>query len=217
MSLKYAIIRVEAEAECRPEPYLRIYQVRNTDEPIFTDNVDKNGRLLKQESTASIIADKINTELLKRMASGEIDNSEAAGEFALSSLLAQVSGGLLESKEEFIFLKGLAEKKTQNPIQRVEQTTKVDLKVSLADAIQDNPGALQSSLEKARKHNEEVLKRLGGDLMLDGNTKEEIAFANPGEPNEMRDIRNGGDGSVKILSFRDRLQNRGEEINDRRT
>ena len=127
--------------------------------------------------------------------------------FALSSLLQQVSGGLLDNKQEFSFLKTLADKKTQNPVQRVEQTSKVDLRVSLAAAIDANPEALERTLEQAKKHDKEVLERLNGNLMLDGDTNEEVASTNPGEPNEVQDIRNGGDGSVKNLSFRDKVRN----------
>jgi len=184
--------------------------MKSKDVPVVAGKADSNGIPIPKESPANLIADKINADLLEQIEVGEIDTVEAAGAFALSSLLAQVSGGLLDPKQEFIFLKSLAEKKTQNPVQRVEQTTKIDLKVSIADAIENSPEALERTLAIAKKHNDEVLARLDGNLMLDGESKEELAVVNPEEPYELSDLRTGGDGSVKIQSFRERISKRAE-------
>lgn len=179
--------------------------MQSKDIPVVTGKVDSDGIPIPKESSANLIAEKINLTLLEQIESGDFDITEASGLFALQSLLMQVSGGLLDPKQEFIFLKSLAEKKTQNPVQRVEQTTKVDLKVSIADAIENSSEALERTLAIAKKHNDEIRERLGGNLMLDGDSKEELATANPGEPYELSDLRMGGDGSIKIQSFKERV------------
>lgn len=197
--------------------------MKSKDIPVVTGNVDSNGIPLGKEGSAVLIAEKINDTLTYQIESGEFDVTEVSGLFALQSLLTKVSGGLLDPKQEFIFLKSLAEKKTQNPVQRIEQATKVDLRVSISDAIENSSEALERTLAIAKKHNAEVLERLGGNLMLDGNSdledrknsKEELAAENSEsseykEPYELTDLRTGGDGSVKIQSFRERISDHGK-------
>lgn len=179
--------------------------MQSKDIPVVTGKVDSNGIPILQENSADLIANKINNKLLEQIESDDFDITEEVGLFALQSLLRQVSGGLLDPKQEFSFLKSLAEKKTQSPVQRVEQTTKVDLKVSIADAIENSSEALERTLAIAKKHNDEVLARLDGNLMLDGDSKEVLATASPDEPYELKDLKTGGDGSIKIQTFRERL------------
>lgn len=188
--------------------------MKSKDIPVFTGKTDSKGIPIPKESSADIISDKINDGLMQQIESGEFDVTEVSGLFALSSLLKQVSGGLLDPKQEFSFLKSLAEKKTQSPVQRIEQTAKVDLKVSLADAIESSPEALERTLAIAKKHNDEVLERLGGDLMLDGDSKEELSVTSVDEPYELRDLRTGGDGSVKIQSFKERINDTHSGVNE---
>lgn len=159
-----------------------------------------------KNNTSLLIAEKIGLELEARMEEGSLDLTEAAGLNALKSLLIKSAGGLLTSAQEFTLLKSLADKKTPDPVQKIEQQTKVDFNVTITEAIKANAPALQSSLEKAEAYNQEILAKLAGNLMLDGDTKEEVAAKPTEEPYELTDLRTGGDGSVKIQSFRDRIQ-----------
>lgn len=190
--------------------------MKSKDRPVYEGKTDNNGIPIPKEGPAAAISEQIEAALQEKLSSNDFDVTEISGLFALGSLLTKVSGGLLDPKQEFSFLKSLAEKKTQNPVQRIEQRTKVDLRVSIASAIEASPGALERTLEIAKKHNTEVLERLNGDLMLDGDSKEELALAAPDEPYELRDLKTGGDGSVKIQSFRDRISN-GETSPDQRS
>ena len=168
-------------------------------------NVDADGNKKQIESPGTLIAEKLQGQIEEQLESGDMDLSEIAGTFALSSLLIQQANGLLDDKQEFSFLQSLADKKTKSPVQKIEATSKVDFKVSIADAINNNAPAYDRTLDRAKKHNQEILDRLSGNLMLDGESGEEVATTNPGEPNEIQDLRNGGDGSKKIISWRDRI------------
>lgn len=176
----------------------------------LTSNVDTNGNLKqdKKKNTLSNIAQRFDELIESQLETGETDLIEIAGNAAISTLITQMTAGLMSTKEETAFLKMLAEKKTKSPVQKIESTSKVDFRISIADAIKENPLALTRSLDRAKQHDQEVLDRLGGNLMLDGETSEEVAATNPGEPPEIIDLRNGGDGSKKIMSWSTRINER---------
>lgn len=158
-----------------------------------------------ENNTSLLIAEKIESEIEEGLETGSLDSTEAAGLNSLANLLRKSATGLLSPTQEFTLMKSLANKKTPSPAQKIEQQTKVDFKITIAEAIEANAPALQASLDKARVYNEELLDRLKGNLMLDGNTNEKIAERLIEEPYELGDLRSGGDGSVKIQSFRNRL------------
>lgn len=158
------------------------------------------------DNTTLLIAENIKSEIEEGMEAGTLDSTQAAGLNALASLLIKSAHSLLTPTQEFTLQKSLADKKTPSPAQKIEQQTKVDFNVTISEAIKANAPALQSSLEKAEAHNREVLERLDGNIMLDGDTKETISEKRIDEPYELTDLRTGGDGSVKIQSFRDRIK-----------
>ena len=83
--------------------------MKSKDIPVVTGKVDSNGIPIPKEDSANIIADQINNKLSDQINSGEFDITEASGLFALASLLTKVSGGLLDEKQEFSFLKSFKE------------------------------------------------------------------------------------------------------------
>lgn len=85
---------------------------------------------------------------------------EASGTLALAVLLEQAAAGQLEPAQEFSFLKGLAEKKTPAPIQKMEVASKTDMRVLIADAIEQNSDIMKAAMAKAIADRAAIRERL---------------------------------------------------------
>lgn len=150
------------------------------------------------EAIANVITDNVS----KDIDSGNLDTVEATGNLAMSILLTQYREGLLNDKQAFAFFKEMASKKTQAPVQRIEQHVKIDLRAVFNDITESNEEIKGASLQQAKVWDDEVRERLelDGDMMLapreENGLSTEPTFI-PDAPPEVEDIRTGGDGSEK--------------------
>jgi len=125
----------------------------------------------------------------------EASSLERAGRLATAILLQMGATGRLDRDKLFTFLKTLADKKTPDPVQRIEQRTELDMRVIIASVVKDNPDVLQRSIEGARKGRQEVMSRWNMDSSLSLpptptlETAESESSILPVEPNEIQDIR----------------------------
>lgn len=115
------------------------------------------------------VANSIEEDVLSRLDDNDIELIEAAGQLSLVELLRQHTLGKLTEKQAFKMLQDLVSKKTPNPIQRIEETQKIDIRVVFADILQSSPDVLERTLVMSRQRNEEVKQKLGLDssMMLD--------------------------------------------------
>lgn len=133
---------------------------------------------------------------------------ERAARLAGAYLLLGVAGGSVEGKAAYDFLKGLFEKKTPAPVQRIEQRTHADFRVLFATAIETNPNILQDSLDKAEQAHASIRERLSLppslELVADEAEFEEQAVGEPAveaplvwkpgqEPAEITSVRKEGE------------------------
>lgn len=148
------------------------------------------------------IANAITSNISEDINSGNLDTVEATGNLAMSVLLTQYKEGLLDDKQAFAFFKEMASKKTQAPIQRIEQHSKIDLRVIFNDITESNEDIKSASLRQAKVWDGEVRKRLELDDNMMLTPREEDSpsaepTSTPTPPPEVEDIRSGGDGSEK--------------------
>lgn len=150
------------------------------------------------EAVANTITENVQADI----ASGNLDTAEATGNLSMSILLTKYTKGLLDDKQAFAFFKEMASKKTQAPVQRVEQHVKMDLRTVFQNITESNKGIKATTLQQARTWDGEVRERLelDNDMML--KPREELAAEGeptftPSPPPEIEDIRTGGDGSEK--------------------
>ena len=131
----------------------------------------KDSKENQPESNMMEVATKLDTSVMGKFESGEIDATETIGLLAMSQLAKLNATGLLNQNQTFGFLKSMAEKKTPNPVQRVEEHQKIDLRMIFQGAIDNNPEALESSLQQAKQRNQEIQDRLNlsEDMMLSSN------------------------------------------------
>jgi hypothetical protein len=150
------------------------------------------------------LADDIATSLRISLDADDITDIEAAGRQALAAMLALYADGDLPPKQAFTFLKSLAERKTPDPVQKVEQTTQVDMRVLVQGLITDNPAALQSALDRASEARREIAARLQNDapLQLSSPTVDGGVSLTLKEPDEVQNIRTGHDTTDDWQRFR---------------
>lgn len=108
------------------------------------------------DETANLIVDDTTEAILN----GKMSGIEAAGRFSLSTLLAAVASGKISIKDSFTFLKTIAEKKTPDPVVRIEQHQTVDLRGLLFEAVAQNPGALEQTISLALAARQQIQERL---------------------------------------------------------
>lgn len=147
-------------------------------------------------------AEAISARAAEALDSEEIDPVEAAGHQALASLLMMHIRGELPKDFSAKFLKSIAEKKTPSPVQKIEQTTRVDLNVLFSALIEGSPDTLIRMTRLAGERAQQVQKRLGvtSDYLLpaaEDNGQASINQSQKPEPVEIIDIRSGGDGSIQ--------------------
>lgn len=139
------------------------------------------------------LANKITASLTESLDAGDIGDIEAAGRQALAALLSLYAAGKLPDKQAFSFLKSLAERKTPDPVQKVEQTTQVDMRMMVGGLITDNLDALKEAVNYAKEARVSIASRLRSDsLQLSAaavdDDGEPIVLE---EPSEIRNIREG--------------------------
>lgn len=93
-------------------------------------------------------------------ARGNLSLLESSGVLALAILFEQLAAGQLEPTQGFSFLKGLAEKKTSAPVQKMEVESKTDMRVLIAGAIEQNSTVMKEALVKALADREAIRERL---------------------------------------------------------
>ena len=135
------------------------------------DSEENQSEENQSESNMMEVAEKLDISVMEKFESGEIDATETIGLLAMSQLTKLNATGLLNQNQTFGFLKSMAEKKTPNPVQRVEEHQKIDLRGIFQVVIDNNPEALESSLQQAKQRNQEIQDRLNlsEDMMLSSN------------------------------------------------
>jgi len=138
------------------------------------------------------LASDIVGSLRLALDAGDITDIEAAGRIALASVLALYADGKLPEKQSFQLLKSLAERKTPDPVVKVEQTTQIDMRVLVADIITGNAGALDRAVGRAAEARKEISARLGKTpLSLQTAAADDSQPLQLGEPDEIANIRSG--------------------------
>lgn len=184
---------------------------RTKQEPVIPQSKElkstPNGVAIKQ------VAEAITGNVVEGMDSGSLDTIEATGQLSMSVLLTMLNEGLLNDNQAVSFLREMASRKTQAPVQRVEQHVKMDLRAVFNDIAESNPVIRDTRIKQAKVWDGEVREKLqlDDDMMLkprDENEAEEgrsgssaEATFTLGAPPEIEDIRQGGDGSEKRQSW----------------
>ena len=166
---------------------------------------------ISQESPFIAVSDSLNERVLDMLDEGDVsleDIPELVGYLSMSTMTRLIAEGAISPKDAQAFLKSMADKKTPDPVHKIEQHTKIDINVILAKAVNDNPQALVESTRLAKERHEEIMERLnlGPDMMLppsDDDTTDAVdaEFTLP-EPIEVKDIRQNGDGSIRRQEFK---------------
>lgn len=125
------------------------------------------------DETANLIA----ADTIEAIKGGKMSGIEAAGRFSLSALLSSVANGDVSIKDSFSFLKTLADKKTPDPIMRVEQHQTIDMRAMIVSAVEANPQRLEETVSLAFAARQQIQDRLG---LTDGS----LALRPATEPNE---------------------------------
>lgn len=164
-------------------------EISELKQPVNTDELRRAAELISERAS----------EMLD---DGDIDPVEAAGHQALSTLLIMHTRGELPISFSMEMLKSVAEKKTPNPVTRIEQTHKVDLNTVFTKLVATGPDTLTRMAVLAKERASQVRLRLGTgeDYLLPIDASEQ-EISTPGvtraEPVEVIDIRAGGDGNMK--------------------
>lgn len=108
------------------------------------------------DETSDLIAD--NT--LSSLRTGKMTGVEAAGQFSLALLLKAISTGQMKLEAAYPLLKTLADKKTPNPAQQVEQHQVIDLQAMIGVAVQKNPNALTDTVALAIASRQQIREKL---------------------------------------------------------
>lgn len=106
-------------------------------------------------------ADAIAERAVSALSGGEVTDVESAGLLSLAATLKAVADGQIPVRQAFQFLKGIAEKKTPNPVVKVEAKHSLDIRAILFSAVEENPQALTDAVERAVAAREEIRLRLG--------------------------------------------------------
>lgn len=108
------------------------------------------------QETSELIAD--NT--LSSLRAGKMTGVEASGQFSLALLLKAISTGQMKLEAAYSLLKTLADKKTPNPAQTVEQHQIIDLQAMILTAVQKNPSALEDTVALAIASRQQIREKL---------------------------------------------------------
>lgn len=106
-------------------------------------------------------ADVITDTAVEDSNSGVICPIEAAGRVSLATLLRATAEGKIPFKQAFPLLKGIAEKKTPDPVQRIEAHQTIDMRALVVSAVKENPQALENAVKIALTAREQVKQRIG--------------------------------------------------------
>jgi hypothetical protein len=153
-------------------------------------------------SPMSKVVDSIKEAIEEGMDAGTIDATEALGNLSMAALTELYQNGLLDDKQAFTFLNSMAIKKTPAPVQRIEQHTKMDLRVIFNEIVEDNEAQREKTLAQSKVWNSEVMERLKLNenmelAPLDQDSASPLQEELPTPPPEIEDIKLGGDGSEK--------------------
>lgn len=111
----------------------------------------------KLQKTADLIAKDADQSL----DNGRMGGVEAAGHLSMAVLLHSVSSDNIPLQKALPLLKSLAEKKTPDPVQKIEQRTEIDMRALMVDAVSANAGALENVVAIALTAREQVRERVG--------------------------------------------------------
>jgi hypothetical protein len=177
----------------------------------------------------STLASDMIASMRASLDSGDISEIEAAGLIAMAAMCSLYASNSIPEKQMHSFLKSLAERKTPDPVQKVEQHSIVDMRVLVQSLIEKNPTALADATEKAlvaKQHIVEKLQIAGDDFRMKGsditadysNLPEKADYPNlpeqglatnppaptslPHEPTEIQNIRAGRPPQRGIDNFR---------------
>jgi len=123
----------------------------------------------KKISRASIVSEEIpySEELLQAAQSlieesetEQFDPIELIGRASLASLISTVANGKLDKDKSYQVLKTFAEKKTPSPVQKVEQTTKLDMRMVFAELVASNDAKRAQALGQAELNKKAIIDKL---------------------------------------------------------
>jgi hypothetical protein len=125
--------------------------------------------------------------------SGKYGNVETAGLQAMAVLLQMYADGQLGTREGYALLSRLADRKTSDPVQRMEVDQRVDMRVLIGGILEQSQEALSRMMELARERREEVRRRLGEsaaelELRVVGGNTERVVYGEPEEVRRLRDV-----------------------------
>lgn len=108
-------------------------------------------------------ADKIANNATAAMDDGKMDGVEGAGHISMATLLSSISNGDVPLAKAYPLLKGFADKKTPDPVQKVETRTEIDMRTILFDAVAKNPTALEDVVAISLAAREQIRKNIKAD------------------------------------------------------
>lgn len=111
------------------------------------------------KSVAQMIADSTT----EAMDSGKMGGVEAAGHISMAMLLAACSKGQIPLKQAYSLLKSIAEKKTPDPVVKIEARTTIDMRAIILEAVGKNATALQDVAAIALATREKVRIKIGAE------------------------------------------------------
>lgn len=120
-----------------------------------------NKKKIKQADNLSKVSRIIASDTMEALDAGKMDAVQASGHIALSKLLEDTADGTLSPKQSTPILKSLAERKTPDPVQRIQTHQTVDMRAIILQAVEDNPDKLQETLQIAIAAREQVKQRIG--------------------------------------------------------
>ncbi len=106
-------------------------------------------------------AEKIAESAIEASDQGKMGGVELAGHISMAALLKSCSEGSIPLKQAFTLLKGIAEKKTPDPVVRIEARQEIDMRAILYDAVERSPRALQDIAAISLATREQVRIKIG--------------------------------------------------------
>ncbi len=94
---------------------------------------------------------------------GKMGGVEAAGHISMAMLLGGISTGDIPLKQAYPLLKGIAEKKTPDPVVKIEARQEIDMRAIIVDAVSQNPTALQDVVAISIAAREQVRIKIGAE------------------------------------------------------
>lgn len=133
-----------------------------THEPT-SDTLKHTKSSLPFSSELQDVAQQIADSTTEAMDAGKMGGVEAAGHISMAMLLSGVSQGSIPLKQAYTLLKGIAEKKTPDPVVKIEARQEIDMRAIIVDAVNKNPTALADVVAISIASREQVRIKIGAE------------------------------------------------------